>query len=161
MLNHGQKTCNSCLVPVSSGESGWLILLFFLWVANPFSSFNPSPSSYTGDPVLSTMDGCKHLPLSGTGTASQETAISGSCQQALVGIHNSVWVWWLHMGWIPRWGSLWMAFPSVSAPHFVSVFPPLSILFPLLRTEGEALGPVKAPCPSVGECQGGEMRMRE
>uniref|UniRef100_A0A0V1KHN4 Uncharacterized protein n=1 Tax=Trichinella nativa TaxID=6335 RepID=A0A0V1KHN4_9BILA len=27
------------------------------------------------------------------------------------------------MGWIPRWGSLWMAFPSVSAPHFVSVTP--------------------------------------
>ena len=26
-----------------------------------------------------------------------------------------------------------MAFPSVSAPHFISVFPPLSILFPLLR----------------------------
>jgi hypothetical protein len=26
------------------------------------------------------------------------------------------------MGWIPRWGSLWMAFPSVSAPHFVSLF---------------------------------------
>ena len=27
------------------------------------------------------------------------------------------------MGWIPRWGSLWMAFPSVSAPLFVPVFP--------------------------------------
>jgi len=25
------------LVPGSSGGSGWLILLFFLWVANPFS----------------------------------------------------------------------------------------------------------------------------
>jgi hypothetical protein len=24
------------------------------------------------------------------------------------GIINSVWVWCLHMGWIPRWGSLWM-----------------------------------------------------
>ena len=29
----------------------------------------------------------------------------------VVGISNSVWVWWLFMGWIPRWGSLWMAFP--------------------------------------------------
>jgi hypothetical protein len=29
-----------------------------------------------------------------------------------------------------------MAFPSVSAPHFVSIFPPLSILFPLLRLAG-------------------------
>jgi hypothetical protein len=31
---------------------------------------------------------------------SQETAISGSCKQALPGIHNSVLVWWLYMGWI-------------------------------------------------------------
>jgi hypothetical protein len=30
--------------------------------------------------------------------------------------------------------SLWMAFSSVSAPHFVSVSPPMSILFPLLRS---------------------------
>ena len=29
----------------------------------------------------------------------------------------------------PRWGSLWMAFPSVSAPNFVSVFPPVNILY--------------------------------
>jgi hypothetical protein len=27
------------------------------------------------------------------------------------------------MGWIPRWDGLWMAFPSVSAPVFDSVFP--------------------------------------
>jgi hypothetical protein len=27
------------------------------------------------------------------------------------------------MGWIPRWDSLWMAFPSASAPQFVSAFP--------------------------------------
>jgi hypothetical protein len=25
-------------------------------------------------------------------------------QQALVGIRNSVWVWWLYMGWIPQVG---------------------------------------------------------
>jgi hypothetical protein len=37
------------------------------------------------------MVGCEHLPLylSGSGKASQETAISGSCQQALLGICNS------------------------------------------------------------------------
>ena len=81
------------------------------------------------------MIGCKHLPLYllGSGRAFQQTAISGSCQQALVGIHSSVWVWWLYTGWIPRWGSLWIAFPSVSAPHFVSIFPSVSILFTLLR----------------------------
>jgi hypothetical protein len=36
-------------------------------------------------------------------------------------------------GMISRWGSLWMAFPSFSAPHLVSIFPPVHILFPLLR----------------------------
>jgi hypothetical protein len=41
---------------------------------------------------------------------------------------------------IPRWVSLWMAIPSVSAPNFVSVFDPKSILFPLLRrTEAPTL----------------------
>jgi hypothetical protein len=39
----------------------------------------------------------------------------------------------LYMGWIPRWGSLWLAFSSVSAPHLASVFTPVGILFPLLR----------------------------
>jgi hypothetical protein len=38
------------------------------------------------------------LYLPGTGKASQETAISGSFQQNLAGICNSVWVWWLISG---------------------------------------------------------------
>ena len=71
------------------------------------------------------------LYLWGSGRASQETAILGFCQQALVGIHSSVWIWWLYTGWIPRWRSLWMVFSTGSAPHFVS--PPMGILFPLLR----------------------------
>ena len=55
-------------------------------------------------------------------------------------IYNSIWVWCLYMGWIPRWDSLWMAFPSVTAPYFVFVFPQVSILFPLLRrTEASTL----------------------
>jgi hypothetical protein len=29
----------------------------------------------------------------------------------------------VHNGWILRWGRLWMAFPSIFAPHFVPVFP--------------------------------------
>jgi hypothetical protein len=94
-----------------------LILLFFLWGC----SFSPSSNSSIGVPVLSPMFGCEHLYLylSGTGRASQGTAISGFCQQALLGIRNSVWVWCLQMGWIPRWGSLWMAFPSDAAPLLV------------------------------------------
>jgi hypothetical protein len=63
----------------------------------------------------------------------QEIAISGSCQQNLVGICNSLWVWWLFMGWIPGWGSLWMVLTSVSVPNFVSVTPSIGILFLTLK----------------------------
>jgi hypothetical protein len=64
---------------------------------NPFSSFSPFSSSSIGDSMISSMIGCQNPPLylSGTYKASHKTAISGSCQQALVGIHNSVWIWWL------------------------------------------------------------------
>jgi hypothetical protein len=65
----------------------------------------------------------KWILLSCSGRASQETAISGSCEHALLCTHSSVWVWCLYMGWIPRWSSLWMAFPSVFALHLVPVFP--------------------------------------
>ena len=42
------------------------------------------------------------------------------------------------MGWIRRWGSLWLTFPSVSAPQFVSIL--LLYLVPLLRrTKGPTL----------------------
>jgi uncharacterized membrane protein len=37
------------------------------------------------------------------------------------------------MGWIPRWGSLWIVHPFVLAPNFVSVIPSMGILFPILR----------------------------
>jgi hypothetical protein len=88
-------------------------------------------SNSIGDPVLCPMDGSEHpsLYLSGTGRASHEIAILGSCQQALVGLHNSVWFWWLSMGWLPRLGS-----PSVSASHFVFVTPSMGILLALLRS---------------------------
>jgi hypothetical protein len=61
----------------------------------------------------------------------QETAISGSCTRALLGMHNSVWVWLLYMWWNPKWDSLWITFPSVSALHFTSIFAPVSTLFSL------------------------------
>jgi hypothetical protein len=75
--------------------------------------------------MFSPVFGCKHLPLylSGSGRASQKTDLSGSYQQAIVGIPNDVWVWWLFMGCVPRWGSLWLIFSSVLAPHFVPLFP--------------------------------------
>jgi hypothetical protein len=61
-------------------SSGWLKLLFFLWVANTFNSFNPLSNSSIQDPMLSPIVGCKHLSqyMSGSGRASQETAISDS-----------------------------------------------------------------------------------
>jgi hypothetical protein len=34
-----------------------------------------------------------------------------------------IWFWCLHVWWIPRWGSIWMAVSSVSAPFFVLIFP--------------------------------------
>jgi hypothetical protein len=74
--------------------------------------FSLSPNSSVGDRVLGPMVVCEHLHLylSGSAITSQETAISGYSQPALLGIsNNSVWVWCLDMDWIPRWDSLWMA----------------------------------------------------
>jgi hypothetical protein len=83
--------------------------------------------------VFHLIDDCEHplLYLPGADIALQDTAISGSCQQNLAGICNSVWVWWLYMGWIPGWGSLWMVLPWVSALNFVTLS--MGILFPILR----------------------------
>jgi hypothetical protein len=74
--------------------------------------------------VLSLMVGCEYLHLhwSGAGRTSQGAAIPGSYQQALLGIRSSV-IWYLEIGWIPRWSGLGMIFPSVSVPLFVPVFP--------------------------------------
>ena len=98
-----------------------------------FSSLGTFSSSSIGGPVYHPVDDCEHpLPyLPGTGIASQEKAISGSCQQNFIG--NGVWVWWLYMRWIPRWDSLWMVLTSVSTLTFGSVTPSMDISFPILR----------------------------
>jgi hypothetical protein len=62
-----------------------------------------------------------HLYWLGAGRNSLGTAISGSCQQVLLAISDSIGFWCLQMGWIPRWASLWMSFPSVFVPFFVVV----------------------------------------
>jgi hypothetical protein len=74
--------------------------------------------SYIGSPVFHPIDDCEHplLYLPDTGKASQETAISGSFQENLAGICNSVCVWWLIMGWTFR---LLSVCPSVWDP-FIS-----------------------------------------
>jgi hypothetical protein len=85
--------------------------------------------------VFHIIDDCEHplLYLPGTYIASYETAITGSLQQNLAGICSSIWVWWLIMGWIPVWNSLWVVHPFVLAPNFVSVTSFIVILFPILR----------------------------
>jgi hypothetical protein len=103
-------------------------------VADSFSSLSTFSSSSIGGPVFHPIDDCDHLLLylPDIGIASQETAISGSCQQNLDGKCNSVCVWWLIMGWTPGWGSLWMVYPFALGPNFVSATPSMSILFPIL-----------------------------
>jgi hypothetical protein len=66
-------------------------------VAGPFSSLGTFSSSFIGGPVFHPIDDCEHplLYLPGIGITSQERTMSGSCQQNLSGIYNSVWVWWL------------------------------------------------------------------
>jgi hypothetical protein len=102
-------------------------------VADLICSLGTLSSFFIRGPAFHPIVDCEHplLYLPGIGIASQERAMSESCQQALVGICNSVWDWWLYMGWIPRWGSLWMVLPSFSALNFVT--PSMGILFPILR----------------------------
>jgi hypothetical protein len=72
------------------------------------------------------------------------------------------------MEWIPKSGSLWMVVLSGSALNFVSVYHQskkthggtcgssyvCSRGWPSRSSMGgEALGPVKVLCPSIGECQ--------
>ena len=134
----GRSMCSVWLVAQSLGVLGGLVgsyCCFSYGVTNPSSSFNPFSNSSTGELIVSPIVGCEHqlLYLSHSGRVSQDTAMSGSCQQALLGFHSSIWLWCLFMGQIPRWGSLWMVFASGSAPHFVSIFAPMNILFPFLR----------------------------
>jgi hypothetical protein len=104
-------------------------------VADPVSSLGTFSSSSIGGPVFHPKTDCDHLLLClpHTGLASQETAISGSFQQNLSGICNSVCFWWLIMGWSPRWGSVWMVHPFISASNFVSVTLSMGVLLPIQR----------------------------
>ena len=111
------------LVPRSSGGV-WLVYTVFLpEVANHFSSFMSFSNSSIGNPELSPMVGCEHPPLylSGSGRASQETAIAGTCQQAFLGIHNSVWIWCLYIRMDPQVGkSGWPFFQALL--HILSLY---------------------------------------
>jgi hypothetical protein len=116
------------------GGAGYFILLFHLQSCRPLQLLGTFSSSSIGGPVFHTIDDCEHplLYLSGTGKASQETALSGSFQQNLAGVCYSVCIWWQIMGWTPEWGRVWMIHPFVLAPYFVSAIPSMDILFPIL-----------------------------
>ena len=64
-------------------------------VADPFSSLGTFSSSLIRGYVFHPIDNCEHplLYLPGIGIDSHERAMSGSSQQTLSGICNSVWVW--------------------------------------------------------------------
>jgi hypothetical protein len=93
-------------------------------VANPFSSFSPFSNSFIGDPMLSPMVVYENPPLylSVSDRASQETALSDSCQHALLGIHNSVCVWWLYMGWF-TYSFTFLSLPLPGHRPFPQSFP--------------------------------------
>jgi hypothetical protein len=84
--------------------------------------------------VIHPIDDCEDplLYFLGTVKASQEMAISGSLQDNLAGVSNSICIWWLIMGWTPGWGSLCIVHPFVLAPNFVSATPSMDILFTIL-----------------------------
>jgi hypothetical protein len=73
-------------------------------IADLFSSLGTFSSSSIGSPVFCPIDDCEHplLYLPGIGIASQESAMSGSCQQNLSGICNGIWVWWLVLSCLSR-----------------------------------------------------------
>jgi hypothetical protein len=114
--------------------SGWLILLFFIWVVNPLRSFSPFSNPSVGDPVLSPIVSFKHLPLylSGSDRGSQETAISGSWRQVLltstIMSGFGVCTWDGSPDWaVSGWPFLQFVLYTLYL-YFLS-----SILFPLLR----------------------------
>jgi hypothetical protein len=107
-------------------------------VADTFTTlrtFSSSSIEGGGEGMFHPGDDSEHplLYFPGTGIASQEIALLVSCWQNVAGVCNSVCVWWLLMGWIPRCGRLWMVLPSVTGPNFLSVTPSMGILFPILR----------------------------
>jgi hypothetical protein len=84
------------------------------------------------------MDDSEHplLYLPGTGRAPQETYQTPVRKHLLASARVSGW---LFMRWIPKWSSLWMVVPSLSAPNFVSITHFMGIFSPS-KKDSELLG---------------------
>jgi hypothetical protein len=83
-------------------------------VADPFSSLGIFSSSFIGGPVFHPIDDCDHplLYLPGTSIASQEIAVTGSCQLNLADICNKCLGLVVVYGMYPRVGQ------SLDGPFF-------------------------------------------
>jgi hypothetical protein len=91
-------------------------------VVDHFSSLGTLSSSFIRGPMLHPIDDYKHPPmhLPGTGIASQERAVSGSCQKNLIAYVivpvSGGCIWDESPG-----GAVWTVFPSVSAPNIFCI----------------------------------------
>ena len=101
-------------------KSSWVLVSSYCCstyrVADPFSSLGTFSSSSIGGPVIYPIGDCEHplMCLLGPSLVSYETAISGSFQQNLASVGNGVSIWKLIMGWMPRYGNLYMVHPHWS-----------------------------------------------
>jgi len=121
-----------------SGSSGGLVDWYYCssyGAKSPFSSFNPYSNCSNGDPfsvqwfaVSVCLCFCKALtePL---GRQLYQDPVSMHFLAFPIVSGFGIYIWDGSLSW----GSLWMAFPSDSAPRFVSIFSPVSILFPIIR----------------------------
>ena len=77
----------------------WLVHIVVLPIGlqTPSAPWVLSLAPPMGGPEIHPIANCEHplLCLLSPSIVSQETAISGLCQQNLAGICNSDWVWWL------------------------------------------------------------------
>jgi hypothetical protein len=135
--NHGSLHVSSLvggLVPGSSGGTGWFILLFLLLGCKPVQILGSFPSFFIGDPVLSQMAESIHLciyhalaePLR---RQLYQAPVSKHLLASTIvsGLGDCIW------DRTPGAAVSGWPFPSVSAPHFVSISPFMDILFLILR----------------------------
>jgi hypothetical protein len=125
------------LVHGSSGGTGWFISLFLLWGCKPLQLLGSFLSLLHWGPCTQSNGWLKPFTsvfvrhwqsFSGDSYINLLLASTWLVSTIVSGFGNCIWD-----GSSGGEGSLWMAFPSVSALHFVSVSPLMGILFSLLR----------------------------